>query len=70
MKGDKGTLPRSDHYYGNHLTCTSLTEFAGTLLGFDDYVSKYCECDTIIDVSMLTQALRYGSGGCDRVVRL
>jgi hypothetical protein len=42
MKGDKGKpLNLTDHAV--HML-TSCVEFSGTLLGFDDYVSKYFMC--------------------------
>ena len=40
MKGDKGMLLRHRQHRVCNLTAGSIIEFAGTLLGFDDYVSK------------------------------
>ena len=45
------------------------SEFAGTLLGFDDYVSTSLLLSPSFTRYPLTKsALRYGARGCDRVV--
>jgi hypothetical protein len=41
MKGDKGMLYTLPNFFVFVLTL--FVEFSGTLLGFDDYVSKYLE---------------------------
>lgn len=42
MKGDKGMFSAFTDPILHVLT--SFVEFSGTLLGFDDYVSKYIDC--------------------------
>lgn len=49
------------------LTSSCPPEFAGTLLGFDDYVSKYIRLVRAVIVLGL-RVIRYGSGRCDGVV--
>lgn len=55
----------SIHQENNTVT---VPEFAGTLLGFDDYVSLYTSSNTVLGRSVLTMAGRYGLRGRDGVV--
>lgn len=43
-------------------------EFSGTLVGFDDYVSKLHLVASQIDIQNI-DAIRHGAGGCHRIVR-
>jgi hypothetical protein len=44
-------------------------EFSGTLLGFDDYVSKYpFIIRPIVCFNILIVRSRHGPGGCHRIV--
>lgn len=73
MKGDKGTpvppttlMPQNSIPQENN-TVTVL-EFAGTLLGFDDYVSQYTSSNTVLGRRVLTMAGRYGLRGRHGIV--
>ena len=74
MKGDKGnsntkSLPRVQG--GSANVPTLFPEFAGTLLGFDDYVSTSLHLSGLANMGHLTQlSHRYGIRGCYRIVRL
>jgi hypothetical protein len=48
MKGEKGTTPLSRK--ARAVLPNICTEFSGTLLGFDDYVSKYTDILAIPDL--------------------
>jgi len=43
-------------------------EFSGTLVGFDDYVSKLYHSGAVSKWEELIWLRRYGIGGCNRIV--
>ena len=66
MKGDKGDLSHPKIY---HRSLTDVeSEFAGTLLGFDDYVSKFYNFFISLRDQEADLRVRYGAGGRDRIV--
>lgn len=70
MKGDKGKQPIFSAIHNEALLsyCPCL-EFAGTLLGFDDYVSRSA-LSSSCDIEHVTNpSLRHGAGRRDRIVR-
>lgn len=72
MKGDKGI--EQSHLNLQQVEKALLSyqrphpEFAGTLLGFDDYVSMFCPF-TLLPRPLTNLPHRYGARGRDRVVR-
>ena len=72
MKGDKGkclSKNKVSHLQRSAAKLAVYSEFAGTLLGFDDYVSTSLLLVVCFTRNRLTYSLlRYGAGGCDRVV--